>query len=117
MRLAVFRHSLKMLYRNLSGGVTAAEAGSYPAVSPLPVFQQAVYFLLRCLSKNTAKGGAFLPGITRHHALRSPDFPHPAAENGGRMRRFGSPLKNHSRLSQNFSFWDNFLKKRSFAGL
>jgi len=31
MRLAIFR-----LCRNLCGGVTAVEAGSYPAISPLP---------------------------------------------------------------------------------
>jgi len=48
-----------------SGCVAAAEAGSYPAVSPLPGNCQAVYFLLRCLSKSaeTTLFSRELPGI------------------------------------------------------
>ena len=34
----------------------------------------AVYFLLRCLSQHL-NSYVLGPGITRHHALRSPDFP------------------------------------------
>jgi len=57
-----------------SGGVAAAEVGSYPAISPLPcIFRQAekyraVYFLLRCLSRRLitfviTRRARALPGI------------------------------------------------------
>jgi len=63
----------------------------YRADCPLnePEICQAVYFLLRCLSKslNGLKDRpAFLPGITRHHALRSPDFPLPLSSRWMKMR-------------------------------
>jgi len=48
--------------------VANTAVGSYPAISPLPC--RAVYFLLHFLSLKIQ-----VPGVTRHHALRSPDFP------------------------------------------
>ena len=64
-----------------AGTVTNSAVGSYPAVSPLPAASpQAVCFLLRCLYLPKCAGVASntrqqTPGVTRHHALRSPDFP------------------------------------------
>ena len=72
MRLAIFRIQRS---RNLSGGITAAEVGSYPAISTLPdhlkyaytiniLRGQAVYFLLRCLSTACFQTESrVLPGI------------------------------------------------------
>jgi len=60
----------------ISGTVTNTEVGSYPALSPLPFPDQPEKggFLSAALSVEKPFP-APRPGITRHHALRSPDFP------------------------------------------
>ena len=97
-----------------SGGVAAAEVGSYPAISPLSSTQHwaaqkirinhgvlirkslsSVYSVVKNSSWATQcwvldgifsvalsvpspdrlRGQMLSPGVTRHHALRSPDFP------------------------------------------
>ncbi|GEM_PF-4897161 len=55
--------------------ITAEPVGSYPTLSPLPSRRRrdsAVLFLWPC-----RVGGLPTPGITRHPALWSPDFPPP----------------------------------------
>jgi len=61
----------------LSGSVTAAEVGSYPAFSPFPLSgkpNNGGMFSV-ALSVPAPKIQVLDPGVTRHHALRSPDFP------------------------------------------
>jgi len=78
--------------------VTRYAVGSYPTLSPLLTVKTesfyclAVYFLLHCLSKK--RFSSFLsPGITRHHALRSPDFPLAIYVNHNHKRQSDPSLK------------------------
>jgi len=65
-----------------AGIVANTAVGSYPAISPLPIRRLApgrrYIFCCAVCRKSTAgkiPTADFLPGVTRHHALRSPDFP------------------------------------------
>ena len=51
--------------------VTACAVGSYPTVSPLPMLCMGGFFSVALSSRSLS------PGVTRHFALWSPDFPLP----------------------------------------
>ena len=110
--------TLLLMRLAVTGAVAGAEAGSYPAISPLPGAcfgitknrRRAVYFLLRFLSKSRMSLGkpppiaALRPGVTRHHALRSPDFPprlktYVPLRSDGLVHRVNTVLKNYSSKS------------------
>ena len=54
----------------------ARAVGSYPTVSPLPVHR--IAGAIGGLFSVTLSIASRRPGVTRHHVLRSPDFPRPA---------------------------------------
>jgi len=90
--------NFRKLSRNLSGNIATTEEGSYPAISPLldrlttKTYKQCYlhnsnffmrfsgqavrrYIFCCAVCPFSEKTPEIVPGVTRHHALRSPDFP------------------------------------------
>ena len=55
--------------------VTGTAVGSDTTLSPLPLWQNQKGGILSVALSVEKPFPASLPGVTRHHALRSPDFP------------------------------------------